>query len=82
MQRAGRAGREQPGLCYRLYSKDEFNSMEPFNVPEILRSNISGVLLHLLKIGIDNPSSFDWLDPPKEEVSHLPFFSKKKSRKC
>lgn len=43
MQRAGRAGREGPGKCYRLYSEDHYNSLPQATVPEILRSNLATV---------------------------------------
>lgn len=42
-QRAGRAGREAPGKCYRLYSEKHFHSLSKITVPEILRSNLSVV---------------------------------------
>lgn len=43
MQRAGRAGREAPGKCYRLYSNAEYNKMTCSSVPEILRTNLCSV---------------------------------------
>ncbi|VDN51794.1 unnamed protein product [Dracunculus medinensis] len=51
-QRAGRAGREAPGKCYRLYSEKDFQAFEATAIPEILRSNLSSVLLELLRIGL------------------------------
>ncbi|VDO27816.1 unnamed protein product, partial [Onchocerca flexuosa] len=42
-QRAGRAGREAPGKCYRLYSEQHFHSLSKVTVPEILRSNLAVV---------------------------------------
>jgi HrpA-like RNA helicase len=45
IQRAGRAGRESPGKCYRLYSKEDYENFESVQVPELLRSNISSVFL-------------------------------------
>jgi HrpA-like RNA helicase len=44
-QRQGRAGRMQPGICYRLFTNDEFKSMVPFREPEILRTEFDGPLL-------------------------------------
>lgn len=44
-QRAGRAGREAPGKCYRLYSEKDFQAFEATAIPEILRSNLSSVSL-------------------------------------
>ena len=43
MQRAGRAGREAPGKCYRLYSEAEYNKMIRMPVPEVLRTNLASV---------------------------------------
>ncbi len=67
IQRAGRAGREAVGKCFRLYMDEEFESMEEFNPPEILRINLRNIILDLLAIGIEDPINFDFLDrPPKE----------------
>jgi len=46
-QRAGRAGREAPGKCFRLYTEDVMPSLEKFVKPELLRTNLSGVVLQL-----------------------------------
>lgn len=44
-QRAGRAGREDSGLCYRLYTEQEFDSLVPMTVPEIQRyDSLSGMI--------------------------------------
>ena len=52
-QRSGRAGRTRPGKCYRLYTEESFkNELIDDTYPEILRSNLSGVVLTLLKLGI------------------------------
>ncbi|CAG7729289.1 unnamed protein product [Allacma fusca] len=68
-QRSGRAGRIGPGKCFRLFTAHEFEQMSQFPVPEIQRSNMAGVVLHLIKIGITSPLSFDWIDgPPKEAM--------------
>ncbi|TKR81426.1 hypothetical protein L596_015294 [Steinernema carpocapsae] len=65
-QRAGRAGRTQPGICYRLYTEDYYNDkMAKHQVPELLRSNMVGTLLQIKAIGIRNVLNFDFLDPPK-----------------
>lgn len=67
IQRAGRAGREAVGKCFRLYMEEEYESMEEFNPPEILRINIRNLLLDLLAIGIEDPINFDYLDKPQKE---------------
>ncbi|KAI5190543.1 ATP-dependent RNA helicase DHX36 [Nematocida minor] len=62
-QRAGRAGRVGPGVCYRLYTESAYLSMEENNIPEIIRSDISSVSLSLINMKID-PRSFDFLESP------------------
>ena len=54
-QRAGRAGRTQPGKCFRLYTEDSFKKdLQEQTYPEILRSNLGSVVLQLKKLGIDD----------------------------
>ena len=55
-QRAGRAGREAPGKCFRLYTEDVMPSLEKYVKPELLRTNLSGVVLQL-KVRIDHALS-------------------------
>ncbi|XP_073986737.1 ATP-dependent RNA helicase DHX33 isoform X2 [Rhodnius prolixus] len=66
-QRTGRAGRETAGICYRAYTKLDFDSMVKNSVPEILRSNLSSVILQLLVLKI-NCLNFDFLDKPPKEL--------------
>lgn len=69
IQRAGRAGRTQPGKCFRLYTKWSFyHEMEKDTLPEILRTNLAQVVLMLMSLGIDNLLEFDFLDAPPVEV--------------
>ncbi|KAJ2378625.1 hypothetical protein IW150_000686 [Coemansia sp. RSA 2607] len=64
-QRAGRAGRVGPGKCFRMYTQHAFlNEMEENTSPEILRTNLSSVVLMLKCIGINNLLEFDFMDPP------------------
>ena len=51
-QRAGRAGRTGPGKCFRLYTEQYFEKLEEQNCPEILRCNLSGIVLVMKKLGI------------------------------
>ncbi|CAL3972600.1 unnamed protein product [Diplocarpon coronariae] len=67
-QRAGRAGRTQPGKCYRLYTEASFEALEAATVPEIQRSNLAPVILHLKALGIDNIVRFDFITPPPAEL--------------
>ena len=54
-QRAGRAGRTQPGKCFRLYTENSFKGdLQEQTYPEILRSNLGSVVLQLKKLGIDD----------------------------
>lgn len=67
-QRAGRAGRTKPGKCYRLYTEQDFNSLEEATVPEIQRSNLAPMILQLKALGIDNIARFDFITPPPAEL--------------
>ncbi|CAD7698745.1 unnamed protein product [Ostreobium quekettii] len=68
-QRAGRAGRTQPGKCFRLYTEKSFkNDLQEQTYPEILRSNLGSVVLQLKKLGIDDLVHFDFMDPPAPET--------------
>ncbi|KAJ1679579.1 DEAH-box ATP-dependent RNA helicase prp43 [Spiromyces aspiralis] len=68
-QRAGRAGRTRPGKCFRLYTEKAFvKELQEQTYPEILRCNLSVVVLQLKKIGIDDLVHFDFMDPPAPET--------------
>lgn len=68
-QRAGRAGRTKPGKCFRLYTENAFKKeLQENTYPEILRSNLSSVVLQLKKLGIDDLVHFDFMDPPAPET--------------
>ncbi|XP_031124650.1 pre-mRNA-splicing factor ATP-dependent RNA helicase DEAH10-like [Ipomoea triloba] len=65
LQRSGRAGREGPGKCYRLYPESEFEKLDDSTIPEIKRCNLSNVVLQLKALGIDNIVDFDFIEKPK-----------------
>ncbi|XP_071716383.1 probable pre-mRNA-splicing factor ATP-dependent RNA helicase DEAH2 isoform X5 [Rutidosis leptorrhynchoides] len=68
-QRSGRAGRTQPGKCFRLYTERSFNNdLQPQTYPEILRSNLANTVLTLKKLGVDDLVHFDFVDPPAPEA--------------
>ncbi|MCC5885913.1 MAG: ATP-dependent RNA helicase HrpA [Gammaproteobacteria bacterium] len=64
-QRAGRCGRLAPGICYRLYSEQDFSSRDAFTDPEILRTNLAAVVLQMKELGLGDPEAFPFLDPPE-----------------
>ncbi|XP_066583153.1 ATP-dependent RNA helicase DHX33-like [Prorops nasuta] len=67
-QRTGRSGREAPGKCYRIFTKDDFARMKDMTIPEIQRCSLAGVALQLLAIGVDI-TTFDFMDkPPTESI--------------
>lgn len=63
IQRTGRAGRVTEGQCMRLFTKGNFEARPAHDVPEVLRSDLSSVLLTFLAQGVD-PRALDWLSPP------------------
>ena len=63
-QRRGRAGRTEPGVCYRLWDEPQTASLAPANVPEILAADLSGLALDLAHWGVADPSTLAFLDPP------------------
>ncbi|XP_041949777.1 ATP-dependent RNA helicase DHX33 isoform X1 [Alosa sapidissima] len=66
-QRAGRAGREDSGSVYRLYTEDEFDNLANMTVPEIQRCNLASVMLQLLALGIPDVLNFDFVSKPSPE---------------
>jgi ATP-dependent helicase HrpB len=63
-QRRGRAGRTEPGICYRLWEAAANGALTPFAQPEILSADLSGFLLDLAAWGVVDPSALRFLDPP------------------
>lgn len=63
-QRRGRAGRTEPGVCYRLWDEPQTTSLEAYARPEILAADLSSLLLDLAQWGTSDPSTLSFLDPP------------------
>jgi ATP-dependent helicase HrpB len=63
-QRRGRAGRTEPGVCYRLWDEAQTRALPAFARPEILESDLSGLALDLARWGARDPSGLALLDPP------------------
>lgn len=66
-QRKGRAGRTQPGVCYRLYSRKDYESRPLYTLEEIYRTDLSEVVLRMSELGITDFDSFDFISPPGKE---------------
>jgi len=62
-QRAGRAGRLQPGICYRLWSQAQHEQLAAYGSAEILQADLAGLALQLARWGV-TPDELVWLDPP------------------
>jgi ATP-dependent helicase HrpB len=65
-QRRGRAGRTEPGVCYRLWDERQTASLAAANVPEILAADLSGFVLDLAHWGVIDPATLAFLDPPPQ----------------
>ncbi|KAF3179840.1 putative ATP-dependent RNA helicase dhr2 [Orbilia oligospora] len=70
-QRKGRAGREAPGTCYRLYTQDFFKQLQKDTEPEILHCDLAGAMLTLLAMksenSMDTVNNFPFLDGPSHQ---------------
>lgn len=62
-QRAGRAGRLEPGVCYRLWSEAQHEQLASFSTPEIQQADLAALALHLARWGV-TPDQLHWLDAP------------------
>jgi ATP-dependent RNA helicase HrpB len=67
-QRAGRAGREGPGTCLRLWTAAEQRALQPREAPEVQRVDLAGAVLQLRAWGESDVAAFPWLEPPPAEA--------------
>uniref|UniRef100_A0AAV1T5J8 RNA helicase n=1 Tax=Peronospora matthiolae TaxID=2874970 RepID=A0AAV1T5J8_9STRA len=63
-QRTGRAGREAPGICYRLFPEEIFEQLPERSIPDIQRVSLEVVVLQLKCMGIDDVLGFDFIEKP------------------
>ena len=65
-QRRGRAGRTEPGVCYRLWDEPQTASLASYTQPEILSADLSSLVLDLAQWGVSDPAALAFLDPPPQ----------------
>ncbi|HEU0145522.1 MAG TPA: ATP-dependent helicase HrpB, partial [Bradyrhizobium sp.] len=65
-QRRGRAGRTEPGICYRLWDEPQTASLPAYTQPEILSADLSSLLLDCAQWGVSDPVTLSFLDPPPQ----------------
>ncbi len=63
-QRAGRAGRLGPGVCFRLWTKSQEHGRPEHRTPEILQSDLAPLALELALWGVKEPMDLKWINPP------------------
>jgi ATP-dependent helicase HrpB len=63
-QRRGRAGRTEPGVCYRLWDEPQTASLAAYTQPEILSADLSSLVLDLAQWGVSDPATLSFLDAP------------------
>lgn len=66
-QRKGRAGRTGPGICYRLYSEKEYQTLEAYSKAEIHKVPLESLLLQMISMGLPNARLFPFIEPPDME---------------
>ncbi|MEE7626594.1 ATP-dependent RNA helicase HrpA [Methylobacter sp. Wu8] len=67
-QRAGRCGRVAEGICIRLYSHDDYLARPEFTEPEIMRTNLSAVILQMISLKLGDIEDFPFIEPPEDKM--------------
>ena len=67
-QRAGRCGREAPGICVRLFDAEDFDARPEFTDPEIRRTNLASVLLTMADLRLGDIADFPFIDAPEHRA--------------
>jgi ATP-dependent helicase HrpA len=67
-QRAGRCGRVAEGICIRLYSHDDYLARPEFTEPEIMRTNLSAVILQMISLNLGDIEDFPFIEPPEDKM--------------
>ncbi|MCX5661330.1 MAG: ATP-dependent RNA helicase HrpA [Planctomycetota bacterium] len=67
-QRKGRCGRVSRGVCFRLYSQEDFERRPAFTAPEILRTNLANAILTMKALGLGDVEAFPFLDSPNRRA--------------
>ncbi|PID77127.1 MAG: ATP-dependent RNA helicase HrpA [Deltaproteobacteria bacterium] len=67
-QRKGRCGRVGPGICLRLYSREDFASRDKFTLPEIKRANLANVILQMTRLNLGSPLDFPFVEAPRPQA--------------
>ncbi|KAF7233194.1 hypothetical protein EG68_06116 [Paragonimus skrjabini miyazakii] len=67
-QRKGRAGRTGPGLCFRLFSQEDYESFEPFSTPEIRRVPLETLVLQMIVMGLPDVTRFPFIEAPESKT--------------
>lgn len=70
IQRAGRAGRDGPGKCFRLYTEEAYKKLTPSPLPEIKRCDLTFAMLQQKSFG-QNMEEIDFMDPPDRAAGVL-----------
>ncbi|XP_035720217.1 probable ATP-dependent RNA helicase DHX34 [Vespa mandarinia] len=79
-QRKGRAGRTGPGVCYRLYSEEEYTALEEYSTPEIQRVPLDSLLLQMIAMGLPDARKFPFIEPPPSQSIENSILSLKEHR--